>query len=234
MHWKSGCLWVWLVKPYNLFWCKVRHLKLAGLGFFFHTEAKLLETLMKQYGEKLLPGQPSILARHFPVATGTQPQVSCLTLPGQMLFNADRQWLLVGSLHLLLSPALSVHLEILTHIWEIFLTSAFLGSDIVVQNISVTFSFKLYWINLEPAFKRSSVSSGCVQIFRRTQRVSRLYIFWCLCRCTSHSWGCGVRVTGTGLSSALLTGMAVDWFSFGCVEFLVQRCVGFNEVGSDS
>lgn len=64
------------------------------VGVFFHTEAKLLETLTKQYGEKLLP---SILARHFPVATGSQPQVSCLTLPGQMLFNADRQWLWSGA-----------------------------------------------------------------------------------------------------------------------------------------
>lgn len=107
---------------------------------------------MKQYGEKLLPEQPSILSRHFPVASGTQPQVSCLTHPGQVLFNVDHQWLLVWSLHLLLSPTLSTHLEIVTHIWEIFLTSAFLGSDIVVQNISVTFSFKLYLINLEPAF----------------------------------------------------------------------------------
>lgn len=169
-------------------WCKgfgaqfilvQKKLKLAGLEFFSYRSktgpfGNINETI---WGETPARAAKCTLARHFPVAIGTQLQVSCLTHPGQMLFNADRQWLLVRSPPLLLSLVLSIHLEILTHIWEIFLTSAFLGSDIVVQNISVTVSFKLYLINLEPAFKQSSVSSGCVHIFSRTLRVSSLYIF---------------------------------------------------------
>lgn len=65
--------------------------------------------------------------------------------------NADSQWLLVRNTYLPLSPALSIDLEISAHIWEIFLTSAFLGSDLLLQNISVAFCFKPNLINLEPA-----------------------------------------------------------------------------------
>lgn len=153
MHWKSGWLWLWL---YWFILVQRKRPETWRVGVFFHTKAKLdlLETLTKQYGEKRARAADCILARHFPVATGTQPQVSCLSHPGQMLLNVDCQWLVVRSLHILLLPALSIHLEILAHIWEIFLTSAFLGSDIVVENISATFSFKLCLINLEPVFKQ--------------------------------------------------------------------------------
>lgn len=125
----GGALEAWLlvsVTGQNPKFILVQNVRFETCFFSYRSKTGPFGSINETIWRKIHPrAAKCILARHFPVAPRTQPQVPCLAHPGQMLFNAVSQQLLVRNTYLPLSLALSVNLETLTTSGKYFNISFF-------------------------------------------------------------------------------------------------------------